>query len=141
MVQRELLLDEVGRFPPPEPAAAAIDAEVARLRQTAGGSFEAVTRQTGLQDEQIRMLARNRLRVQAYVDQRFGVTVPLTDEQVLQYYRDHQDEFTSGGTVVPFDQAQGLARERAGLAQRQRTVAQWLTDLRARADVSVTARP
>ena len=139
MVQRTLLMDEVNRFPPPEPPATAIDMEVERLRQRAG-SFEAVEQRTGLTADQVRMLARNRLRIQGYIDQRFGLTVPLTDEQVLQYYRDHADEFVSNGQVVPFDRAQGLARERAGLEQRQRTIAQWLGDLRARAAVTTPPR-
>src|SRR3982750_831450 len=36
MVQRALLVEEVNRFPPPEPATEALDAEVARLRARAG---------------------------------------------------------------------------------------------------------
>ena len=140
MVQRALLIEEVNRFPPEEPSPDAITMELARLRQSAGGSFDAVERTSGLTGDQIRLLARDRLRIQLYVDQRFGVTVPLTDEQVLQYYRDHPDEFTRDGQLLPFEPAQTLARERAGLAQRQRTISQWLGDLRARADVSIPAR-
>jgi hypothetical protein len=140
MVQRTLLVEEVNRFPPPEPSAEAVDAEVGRLRERVGGSFDAVEQATGLTNDHIRLLARDRLRIQTYLDQRFGVTVPLTDEQVLQYYRDHSDEFTSGGQVVPFERAQGLVRERAGLEQRRRTIAAWLTDLRNRAAVTVPPR-
>jgi parvulin-like peptidyl-prolyl isomerase len=140
MVQRALLIEEVNRFPPPDPPADAVDAEVERLRARAGGSLEAVERATGLSPQYVRLLARDRLRIQAYIDGRFGVTVPLTDEQVLQYYRDHPEEFTSGGQVVAFERAQGVARERAGLEQRRRTINQWLGDLRVRADISVPAR-
>jgi hypothetical protein len=139
MVQRTLLIDEVNRFPPPEPTASAVDAEVDRLRTHAGGSLDVVTTATGITAEHIRLLARDRLRIQTYLDQRFGLTVPLTDEQVLQYYRDHPDEFRSSGQVVPFERAQGLARERAGLEQRRRTIEAWLRDLRARAAVTVPA--
>jgi predicted transcriptional regulator len=99
-----------------------------------------VERGTGLSADNVRQLARDRLRIQGYIDQRFGVTVPLTDEQVLQYYRAHPEEFTANGQLTPFERAQGLARERAGLEQRQRTINQWLRDLRARADVSVLPR-
>jgi len=140
MVQRSLLVEEVNRFPPPEPAADAVDAEVVRLRTRAGVSIEEVERATGLTADNLRLLARDRLRIQTYIDQRFGLTVPLTDEQVLQYYRAHPEEFTVNGQLTAFDRAQGLARERAGLEQRQRTISQWLRDLRARADVTVPAR-
>jgi len=140
MVQRALLVEEVNRFPPPEPAAEAVDAELDRLRVRGGASLEDVERGTGLSPDNVRLLARDRLRIQSYIDQRFGVTVPLTDEQVLQYYRAHPEEFTANGQLTPFDNAQGLARERAGLEQRQRTINQWLRDLRARADVRVPTR-
>ena len=140
MVQRALLIEEVNRFPPPEPSADALDAEVGRLQVRAGGAFAGLERTTGLSGDHVRMFARDRLRIQSYIDQRFGVTVPLTDEQVLQYYRDHPEEFTSGGAVAPFDRVQGLARERAGLDQRRRTIGQWLGDLRGRANVNVPAR-
>jgi hypothetical protein len=139
MVQRALLIEEVNRFPPPEPSLETLDAEVARMRARAG-SFEELERATGITADQVRLLARDRLRIQGYIDQRFGLTVPLTDEQVLQYYRDHQEEFTSNGQVVPFERAQGLVRERAGLEQRRRTIGQWLGDLRGRADVVVSPR-
>jgi parvulin-like peptidyl-prolyl isomerase len=140
MVQRTLLVEEVNRFPPPEPTGEAVDAELARLRTRAGGSLDAVERETGITADHVRLFARDRLRIQGYIDQRFGLTVPLSEEQVLQYYRTHPEEFTANGALVPFDRAQGLARERAGLEQRQRTIDQWLRDLRARADVSVQPR-
>jgi parvulin-like peptidyl-prolyl isomerase len=137
MVQRALLVEEVNRFPPPEPSSDAVDAELGRLRARAGGSLEDVERRTGVTADHMRLFARDRLRIQGYIDQRFGLTVPLTDEQVLEYYRAHPEEFTSNGELMPFDRAQGLARERAGLEQRQRTIDQWLRDLRARADVAI----
>ena len=140
MVQRSLLVEEVNRFPPPEPTAEAVDAELARLQTRAGASGDEVERTTGLSAGNLRLFARDRLRIQSYIDQRFGLTVPLTDEQVLQYYRGHPEEFTTNGQLTPFDRAQGLVRERAGLEQRQRTISQWLRDLRARADVSTPPR-
>ena len=140
MVQRALLVEEVNRFPPPEPTGEAVDGELARLRERAGGSLDDVERTTGIQADHVRLFARDRLRIQGYIDQRFGVTVPLTEEQVLQYYRTHPEEFTANGALVPFDRAEGLARERAGLEQRQRTINQWLRDLRTRANVNIPAR-
>jgi hypothetical protein len=140
MVQRSLLVEEVNRFPPPEPSAEAVEAELARLRTRAGVPLEEVERLTGLSADNVRLLARDRLRVQSYIDQRFGLAVPLTDEQVLEYYRAHPEAFTVNGQLTPFERAQGLARESASLEQRQRTISQWLRDLRARADVTVTAR-
>src|SRR5690554_5068694 len=48
MVDRHLLLAEVARFPPAEPAAADIDALVARMRATAGDRYDAIVANTGV---------------------------------------------------------------------------------------------
>lgn len=69
-IQRLLLLAEVERFPPPEPAASAIDQEVTRMRQTA--SVAALTRAGGVDERQLRQAARDTLRIRGYLDQRFG---------------------------------------------------------------------
>src|SRR5262245_38321132 len=60
-VQRALLVEEVNRFPPPEPPAEAVDAELDRLRVRAGTSLQDVERGTGLSADNVRLLARDRL--------------------------------------------------------------------------------
>ena len=69
-IQRLLLLSEVERFPPPEPAANALDQEVARLRQLP--SVTAALRAGGVDERQLRAAARDTLRIRGYLDQRFG---------------------------------------------------------------------
>jgi hypothetical protein len=71
-IQRLLLLAEVERFPPPEPAAAVIDQEVARMRQTP--SVTAALRTGGVDERRLRAAARDTLRIRGYLDQRFGAT-------------------------------------------------------------------
>ena len=89
LIDRQLMLAEVARFAPPEPAPAAVDAEVASLRARAGARLEALMRDTGLDEQRLRELARDTLRIRAYLDQRFGVGVPGTrDEAVAQWVRD-----------------------------------------------------
>jgi hypothetical protein len=87
LIERELLLAEVARFPPPEPTMAAIDMEVAALKARAGTRLPALMQSTGLDDRRIREIARDTVRIQAYVNQRFGTAVVVTDDEVLQYYR------------------------------------------------------
>jgi hypothetical protein len=96
---------------------------------------------TGIDEARIEDIARDNLRIQAYLDQRFGTTVQLTEEEVAQYYRIHPDEFTREGTLMPFTQAEPLARERAGAERRASIVAQWTRDLRARGEVVVMLPP
>jgi hypothetical protein len=138
LIDRQLVLAEVARFASPAPAAADVSREAAALTAHVGAGLTAVMASTGIDESRILDIARDNLRIQRYFDERFGATVQLTEEEVAQYYRIRPDEFTRDGTLMPFTQAQPLARERASAERRASTVAQWIRDLRSRADV---ARP
>ncbi len=135
LIDRQLILGEVARFTPPEPDAAAIEREVAALKDRAGARLETLMQSTGLDEERIRELARDNLRIRAYLDQRFGTNVQVSDEEVEQYYRGHPEEFTRNGVLGAFEEAAPVARQRASALRRSALIAQWLRDLRARAEV------
>lgn len=139
MIDRQLLLIEVARFPPPEPADAAVAAEVARERAAAGARLDAIMQSTGIDEARLRDLARDTLRIDAYVDQRFGTALQVTDDEAAGYYGAHPDEFRRNGAVIPFEEALPQARERANAERRRSQVERWLLDLRARADIVVSA--
>jgi len=140
LIDRQLLLAEVARFPPMEPPAADVDAVVARMRTRAGADFAAVVKRTGLDEQRIRDLARDSLRIQAYLDQRFGAAPQASVQEARAYYEAHPQEFTRNGALVPFEEVETAARESASADRRVRTVTQWLADLRTRGDV-VTLAP
>jgi hypothetical protein len=137
MIDRQLLLAEVQRFPPPEPNATVVDRAVEFIKMTAGPRLAALMQSTGLTEARIRDIARDELRIFDYLDQRFGTTVQVSDEEVARYYREHEPEFTRGGDLTPFDEAAPVARQRASSERRRATIDQWLRDLRARADVAI----
>ena len=137
LIDRQLVLNEVARFVPPEPAAAAVAVETGLLMTQAGAKLPEAMATTGIDETRIREIARENLRIQAYLNQRFGVNVQLTEEEVAQYYRIHPEEFTRRGTLMPFTEAEPLARERASAERRALTVAQWMRDLRGRAEISI----
>lgn len=137
LIDRQLVLSEVARFLPPEPPASAVGIEAGALTTRAGAKLPEIVASTGVDDARIRELARENLRIQSYLNQRFGVNVQLTEEEVAQYYRIHPEEFIRGGTVMPFTEAEPLARERASAERRASTVTQWMRDLRARAAISL----
>ena len=137
LIDRQLVLSEVARFVPPEPPAAAVAVEVGSLMARAGARLPEIMAATGIDETRIREIARENLRIQAYLNQRFGVNVQLTEEEVAQYYRIHPEEFTRAGTLIPFTEAEPLARERASAERRAVTVAQWMRDLRGRAEISL----
>jgi hypothetical protein len=135
VIDRYLVLEEVARFPPPEPEPGAVDALAAEYRKTAGTRLEELMRSTGLDDERLREMARDTLRIQAYLDQRFGTAVQVSDAEVREYFRTHPGEFTRAGMPLSFEEAAPLARDRASAARRQATIARWVADLRSRADI------
>jgi hypothetical protein len=137
MVDRQLELTEVQRFPPPEPDAASVAREVARLKMNAGPRLPALMQSTGLSEERLTDIARDTLRIAAYLDQRFGTIVQVSDDEVATYYRTHEAEFTRGGDTLPFEEAELLARQLVSNERRRATVEQWIRDLRSRADVAV----
>jgi len=137
LIDRQLMLAEVQRFPPPEPPAAALDREVARLTGAAGDGLTALMQSTGATRQRIQDLARGNLRILAYLDERFGPAEQVTDDDAAQYYRDHETEFTRDGRLAPFEEVAELARQRASTGRRNASIEQWLGDLRARADIVV----
>jgi hypothetical protein len=137
MIDRQLELTEVQRFPPPEPSPEAVARETARLKMNAGPRLPMLMQSTGLTEQRITDLARDNLRIAGYLDQRFGTTVQVSDEEVAAYYRTHEAEFTNAGVTVPYEDAEPVARQRVSTERRRAIVNQWIRDLRTRADVAV----
>jgi hypothetical protein len=74
LVDRELMLREVERYQPPEPPDARVEARVDTVRTRAGGD-EALARMFasgGFTMERLRAWARDDLRIEAYLQQRFA---------------------------------------------------------------------
>jgi len=140
-IDRQLLLDEVARFPPPMPSAEAVAGEVAAMKSRAGGDLDGLLASTGLDDETLQERARDTLRVRAYVAQRFGTAAQVTEDEGRKYYDGHPDEFTRNGTIVPFEEAEATARQRASAERLQTTIDRWIGDLRMRAEVVIVGRP
>ena len=137
LIERRLVLAEVARFAPPEPDAVMLEGQVNALKARAGSAAQLAELETttGVDETQIREIARDNLRIQAYLNGRFGATAQPTDDEVGQYYRTHLDEFRRDGQVIPFAEAEPLARRRAAAARRQAVIFQWMRELRQRADV------
>lgn len=139
MIDRQLLLTEVARFPPQEPTEAAVAAEVQRERAAAGPRLADLMVSTGTNDDRLRDLARDTLRIDGYIDQRFGTSQQVTQDEASAYYDAHPDEFRRNGVLIPFEEALPIARERANAERRRTQVDRWLLDLRARADIAIPA--
>ena len=78
LIDRELILDEVDRYAPPEPSSEAVDEQMAivRARFASPAAFDATLAQSGIDESQLREILRQDLRIRAYEDQRFTPSDP-----------------------------------------------------------------
>ena len=97
MIDRRLIITEVNRFPPPEPAEAAITEQVAKMKAAAGAQAAAVMKRTGVDDTRLAEFARETLRIQVYIAQRFG-SGPRSEQQRAQWL----DGLRARGDVTEF---------------------------------------
>lgn len=74
LIDRALVLAEVDRYQPPEPAADAVDAQLAaiRARFASPAALNAALTRLGLDQDRLRAQVREDLRIRAYLDQRFA---------------------------------------------------------------------
>jgi hypothetical protein len=74
LIDRELVLVEVDRYAPPEPAADAVDREVQRVRARFASQpdLDAALARSGLAMQDLRETLRRDLRMRAYLDRRFA---------------------------------------------------------------------
>jgi hypothetical protein len=78
LIDRALILDEVERYAPPEPAADAIDRayRAVRARFASDDVFALALGRVGFDEKQLKGILRQNLRIRAYLDQRFGGETP-----------------------------------------------------------------
>jgi hypothetical protein len=141
LIERRLMLKEVDRYAPPDPAEAEVDEVVADLRARVGSpaQFDAILLQTGTSLEELRRHARDDLRIESYLQQRFGAIQP-TEEEILQYYREHAADFSRDGAVRTFNEARDVVRAALVAERRAATIGDWVADLRRRASVNILPR-
>lgn len=142
LIDRRLVLAEVDRYMPPEPDETAIEKRIAAIRSALApdAAFAPALARVALDETRLRALARDDLRIDIYLDQRFAALVP-GDDDVERYYREHAADFTREGVLAPLEDVRGEARRRLAAERRTRLIAQWIADLRRRVDVSVLYLP
>jgi hypothetical protein len=139
LIERRLMLIEVDRYAPPEPPPANIELrfEQVRLSFPSTAAFQAVLKDTGLDEAQLRRRLRDDLRIDAYLQQRFGMVVQPTEQQILEYYQAHPAEFTTNGALRPYNDVHEDVRQALATERRSRAIRDWLANLRRRANVNV----
>lgn len=136
LIERRLILAEVDRYAPPDPAEPDIDGAFEAVRARLGAeSFANVLVQTGGSPDQVRRFVRDDLRIAAYLQQRFG-TIQPSELDVAQYYREHADQF--GGRSL--QDARDAVAAQLTAERRASLVADWVASLRRRANTNILPR-
>jgi hypothetical protein len=141
LIERRLMLKEVDRYAPPDPPGAEVARMIFEIQARVGSpaQFDAILLQTGIGFDQLRRHVRDDLRIESYLQQRFGAVQP-TEEEILQYYREHTAEFTQRGVLRPFEEAHDIVKAAIVAERRAATIRDWVADLRRRANVSIALR-
>lgn len=139
LIERRLMLDEVERYAPPEPDRTLIDKRMQAIdeRIGSGEKLDAITRETGMTVEQLRRYVRDELRLDAYLEQRFGRFYQPTEDEIVRYYRENAQQFIRNGTLMPFNDARERVREAVMADRRASAVREWLAGLRRRTDINI----
>ena len=139
LIERQLQLIEVNRYVPPEPREGEITArvEAARGRFASADAFETALKETGVTLPQLRARVRDDLRIESYLQQRFGSSYQPSEEEVIRYYRAHEPDFSRDGLVLPYAEVRGDVRQRLAADRMAALVRDWVAGLRRRADVTI----
>jgi hypothetical protein len=140
LIDRTLMVAEVERYAPPEPDPAAVRERVDSIRARFSGddAFRSALRVAGIDESFIEGWARNDLRIERYVEERFAGATEPTDEEVIAYIRQHEADLRKGGRPLDDPDVQKLARAEVARDRRRVVVGDWVRELRSHADVSTT---
>jgi len=119
LVDRMLMLSEVRRVAPPDPAPAAVQARLARMRGrfATSAALERALAASGLEESALAVFAADDARLTAYIDDRFSAAAQPTDAELRQ--------------TAEAD------RERLVATRKQALVNAWIAELRRRAEITV----
>jgi hypothetical protein len=142
LIERQLQLNEVNRFQPPEPPAEQIDRRMAEIRSRFADekAFETALAESGLTAVQLRARVRNSLRIEGYRQQRFAATVQPTEDDIARYYRAHATEFGTPGEIPSFERMRDEARRRLVAERSELLTRNWIDGLRRRTEVTILYR-
>jgi hypothetical protein len=138
LIDRQLELGETNRYQPPEPPESQIQARMAavRTRFSTPAAFAQALDASGVSEDQLMLRLREDLRIEAYLNQRFGVSRPPSDQELIEYYRAHTADFSTAAGARPFAEVREQIRARLSALQRASLVADWLTGLRRRTEIA-----
>jgi hypothetical protein len=136
LIERSLILTEVERYAPPEPDERAVELELQaiRARFPTRAAFETALAHVGFDESHLGDCVREDMRIRAYLDQRFTVA-PLSEDEIERFHREHPEMWTRDGRLLPLADVRDDVAAAATATRRQRSIDQWVSGLRRRAEV------
>lgn len=144
LIRRHLILTEVDRYVVEEPAVKIVDQRLGQVREQfqTEGQWSDVLAETGLDNADLRHIVRDEIRIETYLDQRFISAIQPTDDELLNYYRQHQDDFTNRGVpLLPFTEVKETVRSQLAAERRQDLISEWVSSLRDRSNIIRLGQP
>ena len=137
LIERRLILDEVNRYGVADPSAAAVERQLATVRDrfTSTEAFATALDLLGLTEADLRQILRDDLRRGVYLEDRFAVSERFTEAELRDYFEEHRAEFTRDGRPLSFIEAGSEILKRLGERLRAKVVAEWTARLVGRAEV------
>jgi hypothetical protein len=139
LIERRLQLVEVNRYVPPEPSDTDIEARLAQVRARfeSQAALERAMKDTGVTASALRARVRDDLRIESYLQQRFGGSYQPGEEEVARYYRSHESDFIRNGVLRPYEEVREESRKRLIDDRTASLVRDWIAGLRRRTDVTI----
>jgi hypothetical protein len=139
LIDRQLQLIEVNRYVPPEPLESEITArlDMVRGRFASTDAFDRALKETGVTLPQLRSRIRDDIRIDSYLQQRFGASYQPSEEEVVRYFRTHESDFSRNGLLLPYAEVRDAVRQRLAAERMSVLVRDWVAGLRRRADVTI----
>lgn len=143
LIERELVLVEANRYAAPVAADDAVNRRLSevRARFASDTAFREALEANAMTERRLRERVQDDLRIAAYLDERFLAAALPTDEEIARYFEANRAEFVREGRQLELDEARDLARERTVDGRRRSLVAEWVAQLRSRADVNIVSGP
>ena len=140
LIERRLILDEVDRYVVADPPVALIERQLAEVRADYSNEddFVQALEQGGYTVDDLRQVLTDNARRDAYLNDRFTVARLPSEEQLREYFEDHENEFSQPGRTLTFAQARPVVLERLAGELRAEMISDWVEGLVRRAEVVLT---
>ncbi|HEY7791343.1 MAG TPA: hypothetical protein VIC33_12560 [Vicinamibacterales bacterium] len=139
LIDRDLMLQEVEHYAPPEPDPSDVSRALSEVRRRFPdqAAYDRALVDNGIDDTRLRAFVRDNLRLRAYLDERFPPPPLPAESEVVEYYQTHPDEFSKNGKALPYNTVRDDIVTRLTESRRAGLIKDWLAGLRSRGDVTV----